>query len=1081
MTSYKIWTLLFAVSALGPSPAKAGTMPHTLTASTLQSSFTEWHDQQVNEVNRFPVHTAFFPYLSDKDMEVGEPSRAANYLSLDGLWKFHWVANADERPTDFYRTDFDDNKWKDLAVPAIWEMNGYGQPEYLNIGFAWRGYFKNNPPMVPTKDNHVGSYRRMIDIPDSWCGQQVIAHFGSVTSNIYLWVNGQFVGYAEDSKVAAEFDLTPYLRPGRNLIAFQTFRWCDGSYDEDQDFWRLSGVARHCYLYAQDASHHIDDLRLTPGLDDSYRDGTLHIAAKTTGEGQLTFSLLAADGSLVAEKQVATAKGNGDISADMAVAHPKKWTAETPYLYTLRVRFTDKRGKMLYEVTRQNVGFRRVEILGSQLLVNGQPVLIKGVNRHETDPDGGYLLTEERMMQDIKMMKRLNINAVRTSHYPDDPLWYDLCDRYGLYVVAEANQESHGFWYKDDSEAGKPNFAKPILERNQHNVCLNFNHSSVIIWSLGNETKYSSNFDAAYDWIKSQDNSRPVQFEQAAIEGRATDIFCPMYYTVDACKWYAENEKFTKPLIQCEYNHTMGNSGGNLSDYWELIRKYPKFQGGFIWDWADQALHRQPHWDATRTLADMESAANRLSPLDTLGKSHVVPVVAYTYGGDYNSYDPSDNNFNCNGVLGPDRQMNPHAYEVAYQYQNIWAEPVDLSKGLIRVRNEYFFRNLANYRMEWQLTDGAKTLAKGSIDDLDIAPQQTRDFQLALPKVEGEAFLNIQFCLKHAEPLLAAGHVVAYNQLTMPVTKATTDKAKVTAEGKLKVNKNDSLLMVTNQRGDVSIAFNRMNGWMTAYHVGGQDLLVKGSSMKPLFWRAVTDNDMGAEFQKKLDVWRNPQMNLKTLESRQEKDKKGQRTVSVLAAYDMPEVKATLMMTYTILTDGTMKVEERMTTTPGAKVPDMLRYGVEMVLPATMDQVEYFGRGPVENYQDRKECMPVGVYRTTADELFYPYIRPQETGTHSDLRWWHQTDVMGHGLTVSSDSLFSASALHYAIKDLDEGIEKHQRHSGDVPRSPYTHLYINGAMAGLGGTNSWGQWPLGKYRLHYQDRTFCFVLRPFKH
>lgn len=383
--------------------------------------------------------------------------------------------------------------------------------------------------------------------------------------------------------------------------------------------------------------------------------------------------------------------------------------------------------------------------------------------------------------------------------------------------------------------------------------------------------------------------------------------------------------------------------------------------------------------------------------------------------------------------------------------------------------------------MEWQLTDGAKTLAKGSIDDLDIAPQQTRDFQLALPKVEGEAFLNIQFCLKHAEPLLAAGHVVAYNQLTMPVTKATTDKAKVTAEGKLKVNKNDSLLMVTNQRGDVSIAFNRMNGWMTAYHVGGQDLLVKGSSMKPLFWRAVTDNDMGAEFQKKLDVWRNPQMNLKTLESRQEKDKKGQRTVSVLAAYDMPEVKATLMMTYTILTDGTMKVEERMTTTPGAKVPDMLRYGVEMVLPATMDQVEYFGRGPVENYQDRKECMPVGVYRTTADELFYPYIRPQETGTHSDLRWWHQTDVMGHGLTVSSDSLFSASALHYAIKDLDEGIEKHQRHSGDVPRSPYTHLYINGAMAGLGGTNSWGQWPLGKYRLHYQDRTFCFVLRSFKH
>lgn len=676
--------------------------PRTMALSAVAGpTFTEWHDQQVNEVNRFPMHAAFFPYLSEEDMRVGEPSHAANYLSLEGLWKFQWVPNADERPTDFFRTDFDDSAWKELTVPAIWEMNGYGQPEYLNIGFAWRGHFTDNPPQVPTKDNHVGSYRRIVDIPTDWKGQQVIAHFGSVTSNIYLWVNGHFVGYAEDSKVAAEFDLTPYLRPGRNLIAFQTFRWCDGSYDEDQDFWRLSGVARHCYLYAQNASHHIDDLRLTPNLDDNYHDGILHIDTKTTGEGRLSFTLEDALGHIVAEKSVTTTKGENRVAADMTVANPQKWTAETPYLYILRVRFSDKSGKMLYEATLQNVGFRRVEIRGGQLLVNGQPVLIKGVNRHETDPDGGYLLTEARMMQDIRMMKRLNINAVRTSHYPDDPLWYDLCDRYGLYVVAEANQESHGFWYKDDSEAGKPNFAKPIMERNQHNVALNFNHPSVIVWSLGNETKYSQNFDAAYDWIKSQDTSRPVQFEQAAIEGRATDIFCPMYYSVDACRSYAENSKYSKPLIQCEYNHTMGNSGGNLSDYWELIRKYPKFQGGFIWDFADQALHRQPQWNPSRTLADMETTASRLSPVDSTGKTQVVPIVDYTYGGDYNTYDPSDNNFNCNGVLGPDRQMNPHAYEVAYQYQNIWVEPVDLSKGIIRVRNEFFFRNLADYRMEW--------------------------------------------------------------------------------------------------------------------------------------------------------------------------------------------------------------------------------------------------------------------------------------------------------------------------------------------------------------------------------------------
>lgn len=358
------WIFLLAFSALGYGSMMAGTVQRP------QPTFTEWHDQQVNEVNRFPVHTAFFPYLSDEEMKAGNPQKAANYLSLEGLWKFRWVANADERPTDFFRADYDDRAWKELAVPAIWEMNGYGQPEYLNIGFAWRGHFKNNPPMVPTKDNHVGSYRRTIDIPESWRGRQVIAHFGSVTSNIYLWVNGRFVGYAEDSKVVAEFDLTPYLHSGRNLIAFQTFRWCDGSYDEDQDFWRLSGVARHCYLYAQDASHHIDDLRLTPGLDDSYRDGTLHIAAKTMGEGLLTFSLLAADGSLVAEKQVATAKGDSQLSTDMTVANPKKWTAETPYLYILRVRLTDRQGKTLYEATRQNVGFRRVEIKNGQLLVN---------------------------------------------------------------------------------------------------------------------------------------------------------------------------------------------------------------------------------------------------------------------------------------------------------------------------------------------------------------------------------------------------------------------------------------------------------------------------------------------------------------------------------------------------------------------------------------------------------------------------------------------------------------------------------------------------------------------------------------
>ncbi len=1072
MNNRTLCLLLLATCLSGSMAAADG-------QTSRQPTFTEWHDQQVNEVNRYAVHTDFFPYLSEKGMNSGTPSCEPNYLSLEGLWKFRWVADADQRPVDFYQPNYDDGAWGELTVPGLWEMNGYGQPVYVNIGFAWRGHFANNPPQVPVKDNHVGSYRRYVDIPEGWNGKQVIAHFGSVTSNIYLWVNGRFVGYAEDSKVAAEFDLTPYLKPGRNLIAFQSFRWCDGSYHEDQDFWRMSGVARHCYLYAQDGSHHISDLRLTPDLTADYRDGMLHVRALVKGGGRLLLDLVDAAGVTVASQAVDLRRGEQEVKADLSVRQPYQWTAETPYLYTLRVRLTGKGpAAPLYMATTQAVGFRMIEIRGAQLLVNGKPILIKGVNRHEMDPDGGYLLTEQRMMQDIMLMKRLNINAVRTSHYPNDPLWYDLCDRYGLYVVAEANQESHGFWYKEDSEAGKPHFAQQIMERNQHNVCLNFNHPSVIIWSLGNETKYSKNFDDAYDWIKSQDASRPVQFEQAAIEGRATDIFCPMYYTVDACKWYAENDKFSKPLIQCEYNHTMGNSSGNLSDYWELIRHYPKYQGGFIWDFMDQALHRRPQWDAARPLSAMETTARRLSPVDSLGQAQVVPFIDYTYGGDYNGYDPSDNNFNCNGIVGPDRQLNPHAYEVAYQYQNIWVTPIDLSHGLIGVRNEHFFRDLSNYRLLWELVQGDSVRAQGSVEHLDVAPQQQRQLRLDLPPSYGETFLNLRFVLKAAESLLAAGHVVAHQQLPMPGSGMAPPVAVARVKGSVRATVNATTLTIADKKGRVRVTFDRQSGWMTGYQVGSVSLLASGTSLRPLFWRAVTDNDMGAEFQNKLSLWRNPELILRSLTTQPGRAADGTRTCRVTAQYAMPQVGGGMTMTYLVFPDGMVRVEQQMRADSVTKVPDLLRFGMEAVLPGDMDQTTYYGRGPVENYADRKASMPVGVYKISADAMFYPYIRPQETGTRSDLRWWRQTDHTGRGLLITSDSLFSASALHYAIADLDEGTQKDQRHSGEVRRSPFTHLYINGAMAGLGGTNSWGQWPLGKYRLPYQDRSFTFVIKP---
>ena len=992
-------------------------------AEKLVPTFTEWHDLQVNEVNRLKLHTNYFAYENETLALAGQVDKSANFISLHGAWKFNWVKDADKRPTDFYKTDLDDSAWKTMNIPANWEMNGFGVPEYVNTGFAWRGHFDQKPPAVPVKDNNVGSYRRIINIPDSWDGKQVIAHFGSVTSNIYLYVNGQYVGYAEDAKVAAEFDITPYLKKGDNLIAFQTFRWCDGSWCEDQDFWRLSGVARDSYLYARDAAVQLTNIKITPDLQNGYEDGVVQIYAEVKGQPVIEYKLLNHNGIEII-KSDANFKKRVNGTAQFTIKNVKKWSAEDPYLYTLVATVKDQKGNIV-EVVPQKVGFRKVEIVNSQLLVNGQPVLIKGADRHEMDPDGGYVVSRERMIQDIKIMKRLNINAVRTCHYPDDPVWYELCDEYGLYVTAEANQESHGFGYGNDAEAKKPEFAKQILERNQHNVEMYFNHPSVIVWSLGNETVNGDNFIAAYKWIKEQDKSRPVQFEQAGRTGENTDIFCPMYYSHDGCDKYSKDDKFTRPLIQCEYNHTMGNSSGGLKEYWDMVRKYPKFQGGYIWDFVDQALHRNP--------------VKPMSVKDNLTYAQY-NKIKYTYGGDYNDYDPSDNNFNCNGVIGPDRQLNPHAYEVAYEYQNIWAEAVDLQAGKISVYNEHFFRNLANYQLVWTLLQDGKAVQNGTVDKLDVAPQQktvvTLPYQIP---AEGEVLLNIEFRLKKAEPLMEAGQMVAYRQLEVRTANAA---AAVVAEGKLKVEnkKKETEIKVLNDF--IDIEFDKATGLLKEYEVNGVDLLGEGGTLKPNFWRAVTDNDMGAQLQKKFRVWRAPALNLQTITASKVKVGKNVNAV-VKAVYDMPDVKAALTITYTIAPDGTMGVEQTMDATEGEKVSDMFRFGMLMQLPFQMDNSTFYGRGPIENYIDRKGSQNVGIYTQTAEEQFFPYIRPQETGTKSDIRWWQQTDKAGKGFRITSGNLFSASALHYSIDDLDDGEEKEQRHSYEVPQSKYTELCID--------------------------------------
>ena len=996
-----------------------------------QPTMTEWHDLQVNEVNRYAVHTSF---------------PQANRLSLDGTWRFLWVEHADQRPTDFFRMDYDEKNWVDMPVPGVWELNGYGDPEYVNVGFAWRGHFKNNPPEVPVKDNHVGSYRRTITVPADWTDKQVIAHFGSVTSNIYLWVNGQYVGYAEDAKVAAEFDVTPYIHSGENLIAFQTFRWCDGSYHEDQDFWRLSGVGRSCYLYAQDKAEHIQDIRITPDLINNYKDGTLAVKIWAVGKSDARLTLLDAAGKEVASQTVKSWQESQPKQGGVVlhVNNPQKWTAETPYLYTLKIEYG-------HQVTTQRVGFRKVEIKDAQLLVNGKPIYIKGVNRHEMDPDGGYVVSRERMIQDLQLMKRFNINAVRTCHYPDDPLWYDLCDEYGIYLCAEANQESHGFLYQNPSPSKDPIFRQQIVERNQHNVAVNFNHPSVIIWSLGNETADSENFTAARQWILSQDQSRPIQYEPAG-EGANTDIFCPMYMIQWHCEGYAKDNRKQKPLIQCEYNHVMGNSGGGLKEYWDLVRKYPKFQGGFIWDFVDQALHGK----------------------DKQGRD------IYTYGGDYNKYDPSDNNFNCNGLVSPDRVPNPHMYETGYEYQNIWTEPVDITQGKLRIRNEYFFRDLSNYVMDWTLLCDGRVIRSGQVEQISCAPQGTVEVTLPLGNCDGagEYLLNVDYKLKNAEPLMQKGQTVAYQQLTVkPGTLALQDATAKLPSLKVKDSKRDTLLSVTNDA--VNIQFNKVSGFMVRYTVADRQLLGEGGVLRPNFWRALTDNDMGGQFQKDNKVWKNPTLNLVTFHA--EKVKKPQPCVVVTAVYDMPDVKAQLTLTYHISGDGRIKVVEQLKTDKDAKQPDMARFGMVMQLPYEMERSAYYGRGPIENYGDRKLSQRIGIYNQTADEQFYPYIRPQENGLKSDVRWWNQTTAQGKGMRIEAVEPFSVSALHYAIEDLDEPKPaKGQRHSTQVPKSKYTNLCIDGAHTGVGGANSWSNWGLAlpKYRVPYQDRTFTFQFVP---
>ena len=1008
-------------------------------------TFKEWLDPEVNAVNRAPMRSEAFAFnKGENGISKLDRKNSANYLSLNGFWKFNWVNDASSRPVDFWKKDFNDKGWDSIKVPGCWELNGYGDPVYTNISYPWDRFFKNDPPNVPIQENHVGTYRREILVPASWKGKEIFAHFGSVTSNIYLWVNGKFVGYSEDSKLEAEFNLTPFLVPGKeNLICFQVFRWCDGSYLEDQDFWRLSGVGRDCYLFARDKNR-IADIRVTPDLTNNYVDGVLDIDLTLTSGKPVTLTLTDAEGNTVAK---GTASKSGKTS--MTVENPEKWTAETPYLYTLTAAMEGSD-----EVVPVTVGFRKIELKGDQILVNGKPVLFKGADRHELDPDGGYVVSPERMLQDVQLMKKLNMNAVRTCHYPDDELWYELCDRYGLYVVAEANVESHGMGYHEHTLAKDPAYHKAHIERNQRNVIRNFNHPSVIFWSLGNEAGYGPNFEDAYEWVKAFDPSRAVQYEQAHKEGK-TDIFCPMYYGYKGMEEWGEDPDSKKPLIQCEYAHAMGNSMGGFKEYWDLIRKYPNLQGGFIWDFVDQGIRMK----------------------DESGAEY------FAYGGDFNKYDASDNNFCINGVVSPDRVPNPHAEEVRYFYQNVWTTPADVKSGKFNVYNENFFRDLSDLNLNWTLLHNGKPVRAGSISDLDVAPGETAQVVVPYGKIseQGEWLLNVDYTLKETDGLLPAGYAVARSQLPifMPESCHASDIAAVTGKNTdfaapKVIDNHVNFLKIKGV--DFQMEFNRHSGFMTKYDIDGMDLLAEGGQLTPNFWRAPTDNDFGAGLQRKYEAWRKPKIKLTSLDYN-EKD----GIVRVDAKYDMPGVKGSLELSYLITGNGEVTVIENFKAMEGAEVSNLFRFGMQMQMPESFDAIEYYGRGPGENYADRNYSAFLGVYNQKVADQFYPYIRPQETGTKTDVRYWKQLNASGNGLEFTAMQPFSISALNYSVDSLDDYPVKKQRHGSLVKKSDFTNICIDKAQMGLGCVNSRGAVPRSEYMLPYGDYSFSFIMKPVFH
>ncbi len=1021
----------------------------------------EVEDPAIVEINKEPARASFFPYESAKLAKADDPTQSKYYQSLNGDWKFHWVKNPNDRPTDFYKTNFDDSKWVDFPVPANWEVNGYGIPIYVNQPYEFTT--DPNPPDVPDDYNPVGSYRESFNIPEAWGDRRIVLNFGAVKSAFFVWINGKQVGYSQGSKLPAEFDITDYVTSGENLLAIQVYRWSDGTYLECQDFWRISGIERDVYLYAEPKFRISDFWAKTP-MDASFQNGDFRLelnldnGLEKNQSAKVKVELRDADGKKVysQSKRVKLASGGAtELVFKKSIRQVKPWTAETPNLYDLTI--TLLKGYDVLEVITDRIGFRTVEVKGGQLLVNGQPILIKGVNRHEHDPHSGHVISRASMEEDIKLMKQFNLNTVRTAHYPNDPYWYELCDKYGLYVIDEANIESHGMGYHPDRTLGnKPAWEKAHITRIERMVERDKNRPSVIIWSMGNEGGDGVNFVAGSDWIHDRDPSRPVHYERA-LDRSHVDIYTPMYTSIERItKWASVPRK--RPLILCEYMHAMGNSLGGMQDYWDAIRAYKYLQGGGIWDWVDQGLAEKTEDGQTY----------------------------YTYGGDYGPPDtPSDGNFLINGLVQPDRTPNPHFYEAKKVYQNFWVKPVDLANYKVRLINENFFIDSRDHQIIWQVKSDGKVIQKGELTDIIIPSQDSVDITIpvkgSFDKPNTEYFLEVYFYTKKSADLIPENFLVAWDQFKLPRFSKTN---LVSSPGTVTATDSDKSISVS---GDgFTIKFDKGTGRISDWHVNGKDLIAKG--LQQNFWRAPIDNDFGSRVPKRLGLYRSAskEFRVKSVSSKSISDK--EHSITVVNNY--PALQSSGETVYRIKGNGDIRVNTIFV--PGkTDLPNLPRFGMVMELPKEFDRMTWFGRGPHESYWDRKSSAKVDLYSGKVGDQYHPYVRPQENGNKTDVRWAVLRNNEGRGLMVLGDSL-SINASHFRLWDCDNGdvgsanasstdnirTTKQQWHTTDMNPGDFVNLHIDYKQMGVGGRNSWGAQPLDKHQLPPKAYTFEFTLRP---